>query len=149
MVGEQTRINTRSDLITRERQFELADAPAAGPGRVVWHDLTVPNAVEVRDFYKAVVGWTSEDVSMGDYADFNMETGNPGETVAGICHARGENASHPAVWMVYLSVDDIEVSTAMVVELGGKLLTPIRGEPGSGAFCVIQDPAGAIVALYG
>ena len=127
----------------------MTDAPVAGFGKVVWHDLTVPNAVEVRDFYKAVVGWASEDVDMGGYADFNMESGDPGETVAGICHARGDNASLPAVWMVYLSVADIEESTAKVIELGGKLLTPIKGEPGSGAFCVIEDPAGAIVALYG
>ena len=127
----------------------MADAPAAGIGKVVWHDLTVTNAVEVRDFYKAVIGWTSDDVDMGGYADFNMQSGDAGETVAGICHARGENAKQPPVWMVYLSVADIEVSTAMVVELGGKLLTPIKGEPGAGAYCVIQDPAGAIVALYG
>jgi predicted enzyme related to lactoylglutathione lyase len=118
-------------------------------GKVVWHDLTVPDAEQIRDFYQEVVGWTVENVDMGDYADFNMQAPGTGETVAGICHARGGNAGLPPVWMVYLSVADIEASTQKVVELGGKLLTPLKGEPGSGAFCVIQDPAGAIVALLG
>ena len=26
-------------------------------GRIIWTDLTVSNTEEVRDFYKAVVGW--------------------------------------------------------------------------------------------
>jgi hypothetical protein len=29
--------------------------------------LTVPNAVEVKDFYAKVVGWMPEGLSMGDY----------------------------------------------------------------------------------
>jgi predicted enzyme related to lactoylglutathione lyase len=120
-----------------------------GHGKVVWHDLTVPDAEKVRDFYSAVIGWTAEDVDMGGYSDFNMQISDSGETVAGICHARGGNTELPPVWMVYLSVADIEESARKVVELGGKLLTPIKGDPGAGAFCVIQDPAGAIVALLG
>ena len=127
----------------------MSEAPAATHGTFLWHDLTVPDAEQVRDFYQAVVGWTAENVDMGGYSDFNMQVPDSGETVAGICHARGDNAALPPVWMVYLSVANIEESTAKVVELGGKLLTPIKGEPGSGAFCVIQDPAGAVVALLG
>ena len=34
-------------------------------GSMAWIDLTVKNAETVRDFYSAVVGWTSEEVDMG------------------------------------------------------------------------------------
>ena len=34
------------------------------PGHVGWVDLTVDNATEVRDFYRAVVGWEYRDVEM-------------------------------------------------------------------------------------
>lgn len=48
-------------------------------GKIGWIDMTVDDADSVRDFYKAVVGWGHEDVSMGDYADYSMTT--PGSEV--------------------------------------------------------------------
>ena len=44
-------------------------------GSVVWTDLTVNNASEVKDFYQQVVGWKPNPVSMGDYDDFTMQLG--------------------------------------------------------------------------
>ncbi len=41
-------------------------------GTVAWIDLTVDDAGSVKDFYRQVVGWKTEDVDMGDYCDFNM-----------------------------------------------------------------------------
>ncbi|MFO0786270.1 MAG: hypothetical protein U0573_07975 [Phycisphaerales bacterium] len=35
-------------------------------GSVTWFDLTVADAQNLRDFYKAVVGWTSTEVPMSD-----------------------------------------------------------------------------------
>ena len=61
-------------------------------GKVAWRDLTVRDAVEIRDFYKGVVGWESSAVEMDDYSDFNMISPSDGEAAAGICHARGTNA---------------------------------------------------------
>jgi hypothetical protein len=43
-----------------------------GVGRITWVDLTVPAASELREFYAAVVGWSTSEVAMGDYADFGM-----------------------------------------------------------------------------
>jgi predicted enzyme related to lactoylglutathione lyase len=117
-------------------------------GKIGWIDLTVPNAAALRDFYHDVTGWTPSPVQMGDYQDFCMHP--PGETqpVAGICHARGENADLPAVWMVYITVDDLDQSIRRCQELGGKQLRPLTSMGTQGRFCVIEDPAGAICALY-
>ena len=68
------------------------------PGHVGWVDLTVENATEVRDFYRAVVGWEYREVDMDGYADFAM-TNLEGRDVTGICHARGVNEGLPAQWM--------------------------------------------------
>mgnify|MGYP001826244294 CR=1 FL=1 len=70
-------------------------------GKIGWIDMSVDNADEVRDFYKAVVGWGHEDVSMGDYADYSMTTPS-GDAVSGICHARGSNAALPSGWLIYI-----------------------------------------------
>ena len=121
----------------------MVDTPP--PGTIAWHDLTVADAPALRDFYQAVAGWTPEAVPMGDYSDFVMRAG--GEDVAGVCHARGSNAGLPAQWLLYITVADLDHSVAECQRLGGRTLTPIRSY-GGGRYCVIQDPAGAVCALY-
>ena len=41
-------------------------------GAITWMDITVPEADGLRDFYKNVVGWSTMDISMGDYNDYCM-----------------------------------------------------------------------------
>ena len=117
-------------------------------GSIAWTDLTIENAEDVRDFYSDVVGWKHSPVSMGGYSDFNMNAPESGNVVAGICHARDSNTDLPPQWMMYIIVADIEKSTTRCEELGGKLLTPIKNMGGQGRYCVIQDPASAVAALY-
>lgn len=115
-------------------------------GTVGWVDLTVGDAEGVRDFYRAVVGWRAEGEDMGGYEDFNMLT-PAGDCVAGICHARGANAAVPAQWMIYLVVADLDASLAEVAARGGEVVVEPR-TMGAARYCVIQDPAGAVAALY-
>lgn len=117
------------------------------PGDIGWHDLTVPNAVDIRNFYEKVVGWKWSGVNMGGYEDFTMLPLGSEDAVAGICHARGPNAEIPPQWLMYIVVDDVDAGAASCVELGGKILVAPRSLSG-GRFCVIKDPAGAVCALY-
>jgi predicted enzyme related to lactoylglutathione lyase len=116
------------------------------PGTISWQDLTVANAEAVRDFYQAVVGWTPEPLSMGAYSDFVMNAAD-GTAVAGICHARAANADLPPVWLIYITVEDLDHSLDECVRLGGSLVSAPRSY-GGGRYCVIKDPAGALCALY-
>lgn len=125
----------------------MAETNDTNVGKVAWRDLTVPNAGEIREFYKSVVGWESSDVSMGTYSDFNMISPADGEAAAGICHARGANADLPAQWLIYVIVADVEASAARCRELGGEVVTGPRAM-GEARLCVIRDPAGAVCALY-
>ena len=115
------------------------------PGTIVWHDLTVANADAVRDFYREVVGWTPEAVDMGGYSDWSMATPS-GETVAGVCHARGVNAKVPPQWLVYVQVADLDAAMERCVALGGRIVDGPRSM-GKQRFVWIQDPAGAFMAL--
>jgi predicted enzyme related to lactoylglutathione lyase len=117
-------------------------------GMIAWTDLTVENADAVRDFYEAVVGWAPDAVSMGDYSDYSMTPPGAGLPVAGICHARGVNEGLPPVWMMYIMVDDLEESIEAVKVNGGKTRTTIRDLGPTGRYCVIEDPAGAVAALF-
>lgn len=123
----------------------MSDAPQ--PGLVGWVDLTVDNAPEVRDFYRAVIGWEYREVPMDEgYADYSMTT-MEGQDVTGICHARGPNEGLPAQWLVYFTVADLDLAISEVRLRGGALLrAPF--EMDAGRYAVIRDPAGAVCALF-
>ena len=116
-------------------------------GSMVWIDLTVPDAEKVRDFYTAVVGWNSEDVDMGGYSDYSMNTPDSGTTITGVCHAQGVNEDMPPAWMPYFVVADLDASIEKCTENGGAIVVRPRSL-GEGRFSVVKDPAGAVAALY-
>jgi uncharacterized protein len=114
-------------------------------GSVGWIDLTVDDAPALRDFYAAVVGWSVENVPLGDYDDFCMKDASGGPR-AGVCHRRGPNAGVPAQWIAYFVVADLEQSLTEVAARGGAVVSPPRGA--GGRFAIVRDPAGAVCALY-
>ncbi len=116
-------------------------------GKIGWFDLTVEDAPAIRDFYSKVVGWKAEDVSMGDYSDFNMTMPGSGDPAAGICHAKGDNAGLPSQWLIYITVADIDESAEACRENGGKVIVGPKSM-GDAKLCVIEDPSGSVAALY-
>ena len=116
-------------------------------GKIGWFDLTVEDAPAIRDFYSKVVGWKPEDVGMGDYSDFNMTMPESGDPAAGICHAKGDNAGMPSQWLIYITVADIDKSVEACRENGGKVIVGPKSM-GDAMLCVIEDPIGAVAALY-
>ena len=123
-----------------------SEGPAPEIGSIIWTDLTVDNAAEVRDFYTSVVGWNSTPHDMGEYDDYNILTPGQGRPVAGVCHARGPNANIPPQWMVYILVEDVDESARRCQELGGEVVDGPRSMD-QWRFCIIKDPAGAVCAL--
>ncbi len=118
-------------------------------GRVVWMDLTIPDAGTVSEFYSKVVGWDIQGLDMGGYEDYCMNDPKTGETIAGVCHARGSNAYLPPQWLVYITVEDLDKSLAAVTEQGGKVLGEKRSDVKGGHYCLVQDPAGAYLMIAG
>ena len=116
-------------------------------GSVGWFDLTIEDAGRVRDFYAEVVGWTWSPVDMGGYADYTMHRAESGDSVAGVCHARGTNAGLPPQWLMYVVVADLDASIAACERLGGTVVAGPKSM-GEARYCVIRDPAGAACALY-
>lgn len=129
------------------REASVSEAQKQTPGTIIGFDLTVPDAEAIRDFYAAVVGWRSEPFDMGAYADYFMQAPESGQTVAGIVHARGENADMPPQWLTYVVVEDLDASLSQCQDRGGTVVTAIKGGEGGARYCVIQDPAGAYLAL--
>jgi len=117
-------------------------------GSITWIDLTIPNAEEIKDFYNKVVGWKPEPLSMGEYNDFVMNTPETKTATAGICHSLGGNAGLPKQWLIYITVENIDESIQSCIKLGGKIIGELKNYAGMGRYCIIQDPAGAVCALF-
>ena len=110
-------------------------------------DLTVENADAIRDFYKTVTGWKSMDVGMGEYNDYCMLSPDDNQVRSGICHARGVNADIPPMWILYINVANLDESLSNAISHGGQLVSGPRSM-GASRFCIIKDPAGAVVGLF-
>lgn len=134
-------------VLAFEADYERAPGGDTVVGSFGWHDLTVADAPGLRDFYRAVVGWTVEPLSMGDYDDYVMndarETG-----VAGVCHARGVNADIPPVWINYVIVADLDASLERVQALTGRVVAGPKDMGGQGRYAIVEDPAGAAIGLF-
>ncbi|MCW3463133.1 VOC family protein [Chitinophaga nivalis] len=122
--------------------------PKPKTGTIIWTDLTVTDATRISEFYKSVVGWEKVPLSMGAYNDYSMNEPADGQTIAGICHARGNNNYLPPQWLPYIIVDNLDVSIEKCVALGGKVLGEKRAWEDM-HYCLIQDPAGAYVMICG
>jgi predicted enzyme related to lactoylglutathione lyase len=121
----------------------MGEKPNPPAGSILWRDLTVKDADALQRFYCKVVGWRSE---MFD-GDYNMIPPGESTPVAGVCYARGPNANLPPQWLMYVVVPDLEESVRAAKDEGGQVVDGPRTS-GFGRFCVIRDPAGAVIALY-
>jgi len=135
-----------AESINEQAQAEEQKEKPNNVGKIEWLDLTVADASRVKDFYCSVVGWTSTEQDMGTYSDYNINLPGTVNTIAGICHAKGSNANLPAQWLAYVRVASVVESAEKCEKSGGKVLEGPR-RMGSKQFCVIQDPAGAVLAL--
>lgn len=121
-------------------------------GSIGWIDMATVDHEPVRDFYEAVVGWTSVPLPMGDHEDYCMVPPGGDEAVAGICRETGAAATGlPPTWMISIVVADLNDALVQVSEwVGwvGLVHSGPRDAGGSGRIAVIRDPAGAYAALF-
>jgi predicted enzyme related to lactoylglutathione lyase len=122
-------------------------ASAPRTGLIKWADLTVDNAEAVADFYQAVVGWNAVGLPVEGREDFLMSHPETGDPTAGICHQAGSLEGLPQQWLVYVTVDDLDDSIAACSAHGGKVVFGPRDSESIGRWCVVEDPAGAVMAL--
>jgi predicted enzyme related to lactoylglutathione lyase len=129
-------------------------------GAFCWNELSTTDLDAAVSFYKGLLGWEiKEGTAPGGGMRYN-EIVVGGRHVGGMYSMSemcgGENAAEgegaqqhemPPHWRSYVAVDDVDASAAKTVELGGKVCVPPMDIPSVGRFCVISDPAGAVISL--
>ncbi len=114
------------------------------PGALSWNELATPDMDASAQFYGDLFGWKiapMEGVGMPYMTIQNQDAHGNG----GIRPVMPPGT--PPHWLVYFGTDDIEASSIKATELGGtELVGPT--DIGVGKIAVVQDPQGAVFALY-
>jgi uncharacterized protein len=113
------------------------------PGAFTWNELASPDLETSKGFYGELFGWATDELEGGPFPYLVIKTPD-GRSNGGI---RPQMEQEPPHWLVYFGVEDAETAAAKIEELGGSKLTgPMSIGPGT--IAVVQDPQGAVFALY-
>jgi uncharacterized protein len=115
------------------------------PGALSWNELASPDMDASAGFYGELFGWTLDPME-GSEMPYMVIKNSEGHSNGGIRPVMPPGT--PPHWLVYFGADDVEATVAKASELGGSVLV----EPmpiGPGQITVVQDPHGAVFALYG
>ena len=115
-------------------------------GQFSWYDLMTPDAAASKRFYPAVTGWGTEEWDKADYTMWTaggapmggMNPITPEQTAQGV-------SSH---WLAYVTVDNVENAASTVRSFGGRVMHGPEDIPDVGRFAIIQDPQGAMLAIF-
>ncbi len=118
------------------------------PGALCWTELTTSNTGAAEKFYTGLFGWTAKHSAPGavmEYTEFSVG-GTPG---IGMMAKPPQMPAHiPSYWMPYFQVADLDASVAKAKGLGGTLMVGPNPIPGTGRFAIMNDPQGAMFAIY-
>ncbi|MGH8657624.1 MAG: VOC family protein [Gammaproteobacteria bacterium] len=113
-------------------------------GAFSWCELLTTDVSAAKRFYTKLFGWTLEPAPMPGMEYTLVKYG--GEQMGGIMARPPGDEGMPPSWGVYVTVDDVDASAKLALELGGKVCFGPQDIPGVGRFCVIQDPQGAMIS---
>jgi predicted enzyme related to lactoylglutathione lyase len=114
------------------------------PGAVTWSEVITTDPKGASAFYSKTLGVSASEVPGMDYT--MMRAG--GQDAAGAMKIKPEMGPVPPHWMVYFAVADVNTTVKKAQSLGGKVLMPKQDIPGQGSFAVLQDPQGAVFAVF-
>lgn len=113
-------------------------------GDWVWNELWTPDAQKALGFYEQALGYTHEEMNMGDQGIYLVLNAS-GKSRGGIFQS--PDANTPPMWMPYVHVADCDATAARAGELGATVFMPATEVPGVGRIAAMFDPLGAALAF--
>jgi uncharacterized protein len=116
-------------------------------GWFVWEELKTTDKTSAASFYAKVAGLKTEAApGGGSYTLFVAKAGRIGGLLALGADAKAAGASPH--WLSYIGVVNVDETARQADLLGGKIVTPAATMGDGGRFAVLQDPQGAVFAVY-
>jgi predicted enzyme related to lactoylglutathione lyase len=122
----------------------MADPTYAPIGQFCWTELATSDMAASKAFFANLLGWAAEDMpaAMGSYTIFRLG----GLDVGG---GYGNNPEQgPPHFTCYVQVADAAETAAKAKGLGATVIMDAFDVEGIGRMAVIQDPTGAVFAVW-
>lgn len=125
----------------------MSDNNMPQSGEFCWNELMTSDTKKAKDFYTALLGWTTHEHDMGEMTYTMFMSGDKG--LGGMLQIPKEAIGQmPPHWMSYICVDDIEKTLENARSLGAIIKVPVTVVSDMGRFIVIEDPTGAHIAFW-
>lgn len=119
-------------------------------GRFLWYELLTSDVKAGIDFYTKVVGWGTQEFPLPGGGPPYLMFAKGDAPLAGVMELpeAARKSGAPPHWLAYIGAPQIDTSLADAQARGARLLVPIMEIPTVGRMVVLQDPQGAVFALY-
>jgi predicted enzyme related to lactoylglutathione lyase len=115
-------------------------------GKVVWSDLMTEDLEKAKRFYGGLFGWTFERSSVRDGHDYLIAKSGPVYVAGLMSVARRDDGEPVSRWLPFISVADVDRSTARATALGAQVVVAPR-DVSLGRVAALIDPEGAVIGL--
>jgi hypothetical protein len=118
-------------------------------GTPCWVDLATTDQAAAKEFYGSLLGWSWDDMPMGEGLTYSMAKLNGRQAAAVYAEQDDEKAQGiPPHWSTYIAVQNVDEAVSKVVPAGGQVLMGPMDVFESGRMAVVTDPSGAAVGLW-
>jgi predicted enzyme related to lactoylglutathione lyase len=114
-------------------------------GAFSWAELATTDVEGAKQFYAALLGWTTELAPVDGMSYTLAKVGE--ERVAGIMSNQCSGGEIKPQWGIYITVDDVDATARKAEELGGKVLMSPTDIPKVGRFAALMDPQGVMFSV--
>jgi predicted enzyme related to lactoylglutathione lyase len=123
----------------------MAERTKHDHGTPSWVDLATSDVAAARRFYGELFGWDfEEEPTDAEGVTYTMARRN-GKAAAAIAPAQ---PGRPSAWQTYVTVDDVDATTAKVGPAGGMVFMEPFEVMEFGRMAVIADPTGGALCLW-
>lgn len=130
-------------------EARMQESPEYKPGTFCWVELGTSDNEAAKQFYTQLFGWDYVDNPMGEHGVYTMLKLD-GKDVGGLYKLMPDMVERgvPPHWLSYVSVANVDESAAKAKEAGATLLQEPFDVFTIGRMSVVQDPTGAVFALW-
>src|SRR5438309_2655853 len=116
-------------------------------GQFSWVELGTTDSAAAKKFYGGLFGWTFEDMPAGPDMIYTMnKLGN--HRTSALYKMGKDMQGMPPHWLSYVTVDDVDATTAKAKQNGAKAMKEPFDVMDVGRMSVLTDPTGAHIALW-
>lgn len=130
-------------------EAKMQQTPDYAPGTFCWVELGTTDSNAAKEFYTKLFGWTFEDSPVGPGMVYTMLK-KDGKDVGALYQMPPEMTQMgiPPNWLSYVSIESADETAAKAKSLGGTLMKEPFDVMTVGRMAVIQDPTGAVFAIW-